>query len=70
MQHVCSGISGLASVRLLRVDSACSAECQQLQCSIAARISYSTLKVHAQCAQGMCSWELLFDVYCSLVAVH
>ena len=28
--HVCSGISGSASMRLLRLDNACSAECQQL----------------------------------------
>ena len=35
---------------LLRLDSACSAECQQLQCSITAHV---VLQVHVQCAQGL-----------------
>ena len=45
--HVCSGISDSASVRLLRLDNACSAECRQLQY----RCMWSTLKLHGQCAQ-------------------
>ena len=60
--HMCLlrvvGLGGVARCgyceTTLPLDSACSAECQQLQlCSIAAHnISmYSTLKVHAQCAQ-------------------
>ena len=35
------------------VDCMCSAELQQLQLGNASRVC-STLKVHAQCAQGMC----------------
>ena len=40
-------------LRLHRLDSA---ECQQLQYSRAA-CAQAPLKVHAQCAQGMCSWN-------------
>ena len=45
-------------MRLLRLDSVCSVEHQQLQCSIAAS-TYSTLKVHehAQCTQGSVLWN-------------
>ena len=64
--YAADGISGLASVRLLRLarqvcavqnTSNCSTEHQQLQYSYCC--TCSTMKVHAhQCAQGVCSLEL------------
>ena len=60
--YVANEISGSASVRLLRLTRqlACAVQNTSNSSVVITAHACSTLKVHAQCAQGMCSLELLY----------
>lgn len=53
--YACSSILGSASMQLLGLDSACSAV---QNAAVQYYCAFSTLKVHAQYVQGMCSLVL------------